>query len=97
MYPQYMFLANMKIVKTFQLKIVIFTAVKNRCLLHGRVFVMESLDGGLSGILLALKKHLITGTLSMIFYLNDRRVLMFHYTFMRMTIKRDFFFYTYSL
>ena len=32
----------MKIVKTFQLKIVIFTAVKNRCLLHGRVFVMST-------------------------------------------------------
>ena len=30
----------MKIVKKFQLKIVIFTAVKNRCILHGRVFVM---------------------------------------------------------
>ena len=30
----------MKIIKQFQLKIVIFTAVKNRCLLHGRVFVM---------------------------------------------------------
>ena len=31
---------NMKIVKKNQLKIVIFTAVKNRCILHGRVFVM---------------------------------------------------------
>ena len=31
---------NIKIVKTFQLKIVIFAAVKNRCMLHGRVFVM---------------------------------------------------------
>ena len=30
----------MKIVKQFQPKIVIFTAVKNRCMLHGRVFVM---------------------------------------------------------
>ena len=30
----------MKIVKKIQLKIVIFTAVKNRCILHGRVFVM---------------------------------------------------------
>ena len=30
----------MKIVKIFQLKIVIFTAFKNRCILHGRVFVM---------------------------------------------------------
>ena len=32
----------MKIVNNFQLKIVIFTAVKNRCILHGRVFVMPS-------------------------------------------------------
>ena len=31
----------MKIVKKFQPKIVIFTAVKNRCMLHGRVFVMK--------------------------------------------------------
>ena len=30
----------MKIVKIIQLKIVIFTAMKNRCILHGRVFVM---------------------------------------------------------
>ena len=30
----------MKIVKINQLKIVIFTAVKNRCMLHGNVFVM---------------------------------------------------------
>ena len=29
-------------VKQFQLKIVFFTAVKNRCILHGRVFVMSS-------------------------------------------------------
>ena len=31
----------MKKVKQFQPKIVIFTAVKNRCMLHGRVFVMD--------------------------------------------------------
>ena len=30
----------MKIVQKIQLKIVIFTAVKNRCVLHGRVFVL---------------------------------------------------------
>ena len=30
----------MKIVKENQLKIVIFTVMKNRCILHGRVFVM---------------------------------------------------------
>ena len=29
----------MKMVKKFQMKIVIFTAVKNCCILHGRVFV----------------------------------------------------------
>ena len=29
-----------KIVNKFQLKIIIFTAMKNRCILHGRVFVM---------------------------------------------------------
>ena len=31
----------MKIVKKFQPKIVIFTAMKNRCMLNGRVFVMR--------------------------------------------------------
>ena len=30
----------MKIVKEIQLKIIIFTAMKNRCMLHWRVFVM---------------------------------------------------------
>ena len=29
--------------KKNQMKIVIFTAVKNRCILHGRVFVMTDL------------------------------------------------------
>ena len=33
----------MKIVKKIQMKIVIFTAVKNCCMLHGRVFVMITL------------------------------------------------------
>ena len=33
----------MKIVKKIQPKIVIFTAVKNRCMLHGHVFVMSFL------------------------------------------------------
>ena len=32
----------MKIVKKIQLKIVIFTAVENLCILHGRVLVMDS-------------------------------------------------------
>ena len=31
----------MIMVKKNQLKIVIFTAVKNRCILHGRVFEMS--------------------------------------------------------
>ena len=34
----------MKIVKKNQMKIVFFTAVKNRCILHGRVFVMLCYD-----------------------------------------------------
>ena len=34
----------MKTVKRFRLKIVIFTAVKNRCMLHGRVFVMIDVE-----------------------------------------------------
>ena len=34
----------MKIVEKIKLKIVIFEAVKNRCLLHGRVFVMECIS-----------------------------------------------------
>ena len=33
----------MKIVKNFQLKIVIFTAVKYSCILHGNVFIMDAL------------------------------------------------------
>ena len=36
----------MKIVKTFQLKIVILTAVKYRCILHGNVCVMWNLALG---------------------------------------------------
>ena len=39
MYPQCNFDKNMKVVKTMQLKIVIFTAVKNGCILHGRVYI----------------------------------------------------------
>ena len=37
----YVLSKNMKNVKIFQLKIVIFTAVKNRCMLHGRVSVLR--------------------------------------------------------
>ena len=41
MYPQSMFLSkNIKIVKNFQLKFPIFTAVKYCCILHGNVCVM---------------------------------------------------------
>ena len=32
---------NKKIVKNFQMKIVFFTGVKNRCMLHGRVLVVQ--------------------------------------------------------
>ena len=40
----YVLSENMKIVEKIKLKIVIFTAVKNRCILHGRVFVMLCLQ-----------------------------------------------------
>ena len=41
MYPQSMFWSkNKKNIKNCHLKIVIFTAVKYCCILHGRVFVM---------------------------------------------------------
>ena len=43
----------MKIVKNFQLKIVIFTVMKNRCILHGHVSVM--LFQGMAGIVLKSK------------------------------------------
>ena len=36
----------MKIVKKIKLKIVIFTAVKYRCIMHGRIFVMQSGHAG---------------------------------------------------
>ena len=36
----YVLSKNLKIVNINQPKIVIFTAVKNCCMLHGRVFVM---------------------------------------------------------
>ena len=41
MYPQYMFRAKtVKIVKNNSNEIVIFRPVKNRCILHGNVYVM---------------------------------------------------------
>ena len=36
---------NKKIVKNFQMTIVIFTGMKNHCMLHGRVFVMNCIFG----------------------------------------------------
>ena len=62
----YVLSKNMKIMKTFQPKIVIFIAVKNRCMLHGHVFVVhtkvilslnltQSKNGG--NLVLALRKH----------------------------------------
>ena len=37
----YVLSKNMKIVKKIEMKNVTVTAVKNRCILHGRVFVMS--------------------------------------------------------
>ena len=41
----------MKKVKKIQLKIVIFTAVKNRFMLHGRVIVMDAAQTALMALL----------------------------------------------
>ena len=38
----------MKIVKTYRLNNAIFTAVKDRCILHGRVFVMTDMHNLIS-------------------------------------------------
>ena len=40
MYPRSMLTAKIRKILQFYLKIIIFTAVKNHCVLHGRVFVM---------------------------------------------------------
>ena len=42
MYPQSVLSKNLKKVKKFQLKIVSFSAVKNRCILYGLVFIMKN-------------------------------------------------------
>ena len=44
----YVLSKNLNIIKKIQLKIVIFTAVKNRCILHGDVFVMSPSASGAS-------------------------------------------------
>ena len=53
-YPQSVLSKNMKIVKKIQPKIVIFTAVKNGCMLHGCVFMMHSSRYSLEAIAQAL-------------------------------------------
>ena len=49
----------MKIVKQSQLKIGIFTAVKNRCILHGRVFVIMYMCIHFSLVMLGLRGNKI--------------------------------------
>ena len=49
MYPQSVLSKNLKIVKKNQQKIVIFTAVKNHCILHGHVFVKRGFAGKPTG------------------------------------------------
>ena len=47
MYPQSIVLSkNKKNVKIFHLKIIVFTAVKNRSILHKRIIVMCIFSGG---------------------------------------------------
>ena len=52
----------MKIVNKIQLKIFIFTAMKNRCLLHGHVFVMSFKECSTSMSQLIKTYILLTGT-----------------------------------
>ena len=49
----------MKIVKKFQLKIIIFSGMKNRCILHERVLVMILLCLKLNDSLIAIWRFLI--------------------------------------
>ena len=48
----YVLRKNMKIIKKILMKIFIFTAVKNRCMLHGRVFVTQHAVNGLHRVVL---------------------------------------------
>ena len=41
MYPRSMFWAKNEHFHFFHLKIIVFTAVKNCCILHGRVIIMD--------------------------------------------------------
>ena len=70
----------MKIVKNNQLKIVIFTAMKNRCILHGHVFVMicQHHNCNLSFIVCNLHSHQI-GNMSKLY--NTYSIIYFHFIF----------------
>ena len=47
----------MKIIKKNQPKIIIFTAMKNCCMLHGRVFIMIILSGCGNGRYLSINSN----------------------------------------
>ena len=74
----------MKIVKKINLKIVIFIAVKNRCIMHGHVFVMVRPNKGYNKgqfywsffSYFSLREHLRTHkvfTKDHCFYLNNHK------------------------
>ena len=48
----YVLSKNIKIIKKNQPKIVIFIAMKNRCILHGRVFVMKRFVGSMNSVII---------------------------------------------
>ena len=58
----------MKKVKNIPPKIVIFTAVKNRCMLHGRVFVMTSQK--------RIQVDLFMSTLDIVFRHGSLRIIL---------------------
>ena len=65
----------MKMIKIFQMKIVNFTPVKNRCMLHGRVFVMFVFASLLLLLWHLNVRFLITGKLKLQF-------LLFHWGYL---------------
>ena len=62
-----------KIDQIFQLKIVIFTPVKNRCMMHGRVFEKTGQTGWMSK-----QSEYWIGTKSKSLDLSDRSLYMSH-------------------
>ena len=85
----------MEMIKIFQMKIVIFTPVKNRCMLHRRVFVMFVFASLLLLLWHLNVRFLITGKLKLQYLLfhwgylyvshNSLLSIALHFTELRLT------------